>query len=90
MSRFSVKFNKTKFSKYINSPTGQFMRMMWGAFLALLAFSISYTLDNNIYFNIVGVIFIFFGLAGILDICLISFMLGGTLFGSKIRKKKRH
>ena len=85
MPRFEGAFNRSGFSRFLNSPAGRIFRLIAGAgFLAVGYAHRSHAL---------GVLSMAWGalamIAGAFDICLISAALGGPLSGSKIRSKYR-
>ena len=83
MPRFEEAFNRSGFSRFLNSPAGRIFRLVAGAgFLAL----------GYIYRGrALGVLSMVWGAlamsAGALDICFFSAALGGPLSGAKIRGK---
>jgi hypothetical protein len=78
-------FNKSAFSKFLNSPAGRIFRIIAGiAFLVVGFMYRDYTL------GVVSMVWSIFPLsAGAFDICYISAMLGGPLSGAKIRSKHK-
>ncbi|OGD19669.1 MAG: hypothetical protein A2W03_17605 [Candidatus Aminicenantes bacterium RBG_16_63_16] len=80
MSRHEV-FNRSGFSKFLNSPAGRIFRLVAGAGFLVVGY---------IYRgHALGVLSMVWGAlamsAGALDICFFSAMLGGPLSGAKIR-----
>ena len=76
-------FNRSRFSKFLNSPAGRVFRLVAGAgFLVVGYVYRSHTL---------GVFSMAWGalamIAGGFDICFFSAVLGGPLSGPKIRSK---
>ncbi len=74
-------FNRSGFSKFLNSPAGRIFRLLVGAgFLTVGFIYRGHTL---------GVLSMVWGAlamsAGALDICYLSAVLGGPLSGAKIR-----
>ncbi len=85
MGRSGEAFNRSGFSRFLNSPAGRIFRLAAGAgFLA-----VGYVYRGHA----LGVISMAWGVlplsAGALDICYISALLGGPLSGAKIRDKYR-
>jgi hypothetical protein len=83
MPRFEEAFNRSGFSRFLNSPAGRVFRVVAG--LGFLA--VGYTYRGHA----LGVLSIVWGVfplsAGVIDICYISALLGGPLSGAKIRAK---
>ncbi|OGD27094.1 MAG: hypothetical protein A2028_02045 [Candidatus Aminicenantes bacterium RBG_19FT_COMBO_59_29] len=82
MSRHEA-FNRSGFSKFLNSPAGRIFRLVAGTgFLVIGYIYRGHTL---------GVLSMVWGAfpfsAGALDVCYISAVLGGPLSGAKIRSK---
>jgi hypothetical protein len=74
-------FNRSGFSRFINSPAGRIFRVFVGiGFIVVGFFYRAHTL---------GVISMIWGVvplsAGIFDMCFFSALLGGPLSGAKIR-----
>jgi hypothetical protein len=85
MSRWGDAFNRSGFSRFLNSPAGRVFRLVAGAgFLA-----IGYVYGGHA----LGVFSMVWGIlamiAGAFDICFISALLGGPLSGPKIRGKSK-
>lgn len=83
MSRSEGAFNRSGFSRFLNSSAGRLFRIAVGlGFLAVGYVYRSHTL---------GLLSMAWGVlplsAGALDICYISALLGGPLSGAKIRAK---
>jgi hypothetical protein len=78
-------FNKTGFSKFINSTGGRIFRLLVGtAFLVIGYIYRDHTL------GVLSMIWSIFPLsAGLFDWCFLSAVLGGPLSGKKIRKKQK-
>jgi hypothetical protein len=76
-------FNRTGFSRFLNSPAGRIFRLVAG--IGFLVVGYVYRHDT------LGVLSMVWGLlplsAGAFDICYISALLGGPLAGTKIRDK---
>ena len=74
-------FNRSGFSKFLNSPAGRVLRLVAG---------IGFLVVGYVYRNhALGVISMVWGVlpfsAGLFDICYVSAALGGPLSGKKIR-----
>jgi hypothetical protein len=78
-------FNKSGFSKFLNSLAGRILRLVVG----IGFFVVGYIYRNHE----LGVISMVWGIlplsAGAFDICYISAVLGGPLSGKKIRSKEK-
>jgi hypothetical protein len=83
MPRLEESFNRSGFSRFLNSPPGRIFRLAAGlGFLAIGYIFRGHTL------GVVSMVWGVFPLsAGALDICYISALLGGPLSGKKIRAK---
>jgi hypothetical protein len=78
-------FNKTGFSKFINSAGGRIFR-----FCAGLGFLVIGYLYRDHTLGVLSMIWSIFPLsAGLFDWCYISAVLGGPLSGAKIRSKQK-
>jgi hypothetical protein len=77
-------FAHTGFARFINTVAGRFIRLIVGAALIVCGCTL---LDQTL-----GIVLIVIGLipfvAGALDLCLISALLGGPLSGKKLRASK--
>ena len=82
MSRHEA-FNRSGFSRFINSPAGRVFRIVAGlGFLVVGYIYRSHTL------GVISMVWSIFPLsAGAFDLCFISALLGGPLSGAKIREK---
>jgi hypothetical protein len=83
MRRFEEVFNRSGFSRFLNSPAGRIFRLVAGAGFLVVGY---------IYRgHALGVLSMVWGAlamsAGALDICFFSAVLGGPLSGAKIRSK---
>jgi hypothetical protein len=83
MSKLDESFNRSGFSRFLNSPSGRVFRLVAGlGFLAVGYLNRGHTL---------GVLSMVWGalamIAGAFDICFISVVLGGPLSGAKIRAR---
>jgi hypothetical protein len=76
-------FNQSGFSKFINSKAGRIFRLIAGiGFL-----SVGYVYRNHTL-GVISMVWSIFPIgSGVLDLCVISAMLGGPLSGAKIRSK---
>jgi hypothetical protein len=83
MSRFDEGFNRSGFSRLINSPAGRIFRLVAGAGFLGVGYAYRH--------HALGVLAMAFSVlplsAGAFDICYISALLGGPLSGAKIRDK---
>jgi hypothetical protein len=81
MSRSEQVFNRSGFSRFLNSPAGRIFRMVAGTGFLVVGY-----LYRG---HALGVLSIMWGalafIAGAFDICFISALLGGPLSGAKIR-----
>ena len=77
-------FNRSGFSKFLNSPAGRIFRLVAG--MAFLVVGFLYRT------HALGVLSMVWGVlplsAGAFDICYVSAVLGGPLSGAKIRSKE--
>jgi hypothetical protein len=77
-------FAHTGFARFINTVAGRIVRLVAGIALIVWGYSL---LDETL-----GIVLIVIGLipfvAGALDLCLISALLGGPLSGKKLRASK--
>jgi hypothetical protein len=78
-------FNKSGFSKFINSPAGRIFRFVAGIGFFVIGYIYRYhTL------GVLSMIWSVFPLsAGVFDVCYISAVLGGPLSGATIRDKQK-
>jgi hypothetical protein len=83
MSNLAEAFNRSSFSRFINSPAGRIFRFVAGIAFFVIGFLYRY------YW--LGIVSLAWGIlpftAGAFDICYISRVLGGPLSGRKIRDK---
>ncbi len=74
-------FNRSGFSKFLNSPAGRIFRLAAGAGFLVVGYVFRH--------HALGVVSMVWGLlplsAGVFDICYVSAVLGGPLSGKKIR-----
>jgi hypothetical protein len=83
MGKTAERFNRSKFSKFLNSPAGRVFRVSAG-----LAFLIVGYAFRGHALGVASMIWSVFPLsAGAFDICYGSALLGGPLSGKKIREK---
>jgi len=77
----SESFGRSGFARFINSPAGRIARLAVGAGLIVLGLT---RLDTT-----GGIVLIVGGLvplvAGLLDLCLVSALLGGPISGKSVR-----
>ncbi|GEM_PF-337994 len=86
MSSLAAAFNRSGFSRFINSPAGRVFRLVAG---------IGFLVVGLVYWNyplgVLSLVWSFFPLsAAALDICYISALLGGPLSGKKIRSTREN
>jgi hypothetical protein len=78
-------FNRSRFSRFINSPAGRVFRLATGMGFLVVGYLFR---DHTI-----GIIAIMFSVlplsAGAFDLCYLSAILGGPLAGAKIRELQR-
>lgn len=83
MQNLGDAFNRSSFSRFLNSPAGRIFRLLAGS--AFLVVGYVYRYDT---LGILSMVWSLFPLsAGAFDICYISVLLGGPLSGAKIRSK---
>ncbi len=83
MSRLEEAFNRSGFSRFLNSPAGRIFRVAAG-----LGFLVVGYMYRGHALGVVSMVWSVFPLsAGVLDICYISASLGGPLSGAKVRAK---
>jgi hypothetical protein len=73
-------FAESGFAQFVASPSGRVVRVLAG--LALMYLGVSVGGSRGLVLVLVGVIPV---LAGVLDLCFISRLLGGPLRGAEIR-----
>jgi len=85
MGKSEEVFNRSGFSRFLNSPAGRIFRLVVG--LGFLVVGYAYRGHT------LGVLSMLWSMlplsAGALDICYISALLGGPFSGAKIRGKSR-
>jgi len=81
MGKFEVAFNRSGFSRFINSATGRIFRLVAG-----IAFLVIGYVYRDHWLGVVSMVWSILPLsAGALDLCYISALLGGPISGKKIR-----
>jgi hypothetical protein len=85
MGSYEEVFNRSGFSRFINSPAGRIFRLVAGT--GFLVVGYMYRAQT---LGVVSMIWSVFPLsAGGFDLCFISALLGGPLSGAKIRDKQK-
>jgi hypothetical protein len=85
MGSYEEVFNRSGFSRFINSPAGRIFRLVAGT--GFLVVGYMYRAET---LGVVSMIWSVFPLsAGGFDLCFISALLGGPLSGAKIRDKQK-
>ncbi len=86
MAHVADAFNRSGFSRFINSPAGRVFRLVAGA-----AFLVAGYANRH---ETLGWVLMFWSVlplsAGAFDLCFISAALGGPLSGAKIREATRN
>jgi hypothetical protein len=86
MSSVEDSFNRSEFSKFLNKPAGRIFRMVAGTGFII----VGYLFRDHL----LGIVSILWGIlpltAGAFDICYVSLVLGGPIYGEKIREKQRN
>ena len=83
MSRFEDVFNRSGFSRFLNSPAGRIFRLVAGTGFLVVGY-----VYRGHALGVLSMAWSVFPLsAGAMDICYISALLGGPLSGAKIRGK---
>jgi len=78
-------FNRSVFSRFINSSAGRVFRLVAGTGFLVVGY-----LFRDHPLGVISMVFSVFPLsAGAFDICYISAVLGGPLSGAKIREAQR-
>lgn len=75
-------FGRSRFAKFINSPTGRLARLVAGAGLMAWGYTQRDT-GRGLVFMAVGLVPL---AAGAFNLCLISALLGGPISGARIAK----
>ena len=79
-------FNRSWFSRFINSSAGRVFRLIAGAGFLVVGY-----LFRDQTLGVISMVFSVFPLsAGTFDLCYVSAVLGGPLSGAKIRELQRH
>ena len=86
MSSLEEGFNRSGFSRFLNSPAGRIFRLVAG---------IGFIVAGYIFrAHTLGIVSIVWGIvpltAGAFDICYVNALLGGPISGKKIRDKQRN
>jgi len=85
MRNFAEGFNRSGFSRFLNSPAGRIFRLVAGAGFLV----VGYVYRGQT----LGVLSMAWGvlamIAGAFDICFMSALLGGSLSGAKIRDRQK-
>jgi hypothetical protein len=83
MGRYGEVFNRSGFSRFLNSPAGRFFRLVAGTGFLVVGY-----VYRGQALGVLSMVWSIFPLsAGALDMCYISALLGGPLAGAKIRAK---
>ena len=83
MSGFAEAFNQSRFSHFINSPSGRLFRIVAG-----IGFLIVGLVFRDHLLGVLSLVWSIFPLsAGAFDICYISALLGGPISGKRIRAR---
>jgi hypothetical protein len=78
-------FNRSGFSRFINSPAGRVFRLIAGIGFLVIGY-----LYRDHTLGVISMLWSVFPMsAGAFDICFISAVLGGPLSGKKIREAQR-
>jgi len=83
MHRLEETFNRSSFSRFLNSPAGRIFRLAAGTVFLVVGY-----VYRGHTLGVLSMVWSVFPLsAGAFDICYISALLGGPLSGAKIRGK---
>ena len=83
MRSFEEPFNRSSFSRFLNSPAGRIFRLAAGTGFLVVGY-----IYRGHALGVLSMVWSVFPLsAGALDICYISALLGGPISGAKIRAK---
>jgi hypothetical protein len=83
MSKSEEAFNRSGFSRFLNSPAGRVLRLAVGAGFLIVGY-----LYRGHALGVLSMVWSVFPIsAGAFDICYLSALLGGPLSGAKIRAK---
>ena len=83
MCSFEESFNRSSFSRFLNSPAGRIFRLAAGTGFLVVGY-----IYRGHALGVLSMVWSVFPLsAGALDICYISALLGGPISGAKIRVK---
>ena len=80
-----MSFAQSPFAQFMSSPAGRIIRVVAG--LALIGWG--YTLSGQTMGTVLMVVGLLPLLAGALDICVLSALLGGPLSGAAIRRSAK-
>ena len=84
MTKMSESFNRSAFSRFINSPSGRIFRLVAGVIFLLFG----YLYDDHP----LGIFLMIWSIlpltAGAFDVCYVSAVLGGSFSGSRIRERQ--
>jgi hypothetical protein len=85
MPRLEESFNRSSFSRFINSSAGRILRLIAG-----LGFLVVGYVYRGHTLGVASMVWSIFPLsAGAFDLCYISALLGGPLSGAKIRARHK-
>jgi hypothetical protein len=77
------RFNRSGFSRFLNSAGGRIFRILAGAVFLVVGF-----MNRDVALGVVSMAWSVFPLtAGGFDVCYVSALLGGPFSGAKIREK---
>ena len=83
--RIAEVFNRSWFSRFINSSAGRVFRLVVGVGFLVVGYLYR---DNTL--GVIAMVFSILPLsAGVFDLCYVSAILGGPLSGAKIRELQR-
>jgi len=83
--RITQKFNRSGFSRFINSLSGRIFRLVAGAGFLVVGYLF---LDRSL--GVIAMVWSIIPLsAAVFDLCYLSAILGGPLSGAKIREGQR-
>ncbi len=83
MGKSEENFNRSGFSRFLNSPAGRVFRVAAGAGFLVVGY-----VYRSHALGVLSMVWSVFPLsAGAFDICYVSALLGGPLSGAKIRDK---
>ena len=86
MRKFEEVFNRSGFSRFLNSPAGRIFRIAAGTGFLVVGY-----LYKDHLLGVLSIVWSILPLsAGAFDICYFSAALGGPLSGKKIRDKQKN